>query len=257
MSPQLCPSSSSPQLCLAVALLCGAWNLYGDVCFIDFYLAHMTFDGFGTVASTPRPGNLFDFSKSRWPLQLAQAGGWMYPLWAYVTCYPLYVGLARAGWWCSTAPCALLAYGLCIVGGALHSGFAFTTVLPLVLHQRSPTDTSCADDFFFLAQKRVMESYVFGYTPGPLAVIAASVWIVVVVLTKETMFPRWFVLFTPLVTVMWVAAVGFLLTMSIEFESFGMYVVGSFGTWIILVMNVATCCILCSWKNKGYNPIKT
>ena len=35
--------------CGLVALLCGAWNLLGDLCFMDFYLAHMSFEGFGTI----------------------------------------------------------------------------------------------------------------------------------------------------------------------------------------------------------------
>ena len=85
-----------------------------------------------------------------------------------------------------------------------------------------------------------METYVFGYTPGPLAVMAASGWIAYLVATQETKFPKWFALCTPLVTVAWVAAVGFLLMP----KPWGMYFAGSFGTWILLVMNVAASYIL-------------
>ena len=85
---------------------------------MDFYLAQMSFEGFGTIDMVSRPGKFFDFNED-WPLQLAQASGWMYPVWAVVTAYPLYVGLRGAGFWCSSAPCAVLAYGLCVVGGAL------------------------------------------------------------------------------------------------------------------------------------------
>ena len=60
--------------------------------------------------SVSRPGNLFNFKES-WPLQLAQAGGWMYPMWAFATTYPLYVGLRGAGWWGSLAPCHPFAVG--------------------------------------------------------------------------------------------------------------------------------------------------
>ena len=67
------------QTCTAVALVCGIWNLFGDVCFIDFALAHMSGDGFGTTNNEYRPSNLFDFSQD-WPVKLAQAGGWMYPV---------------------------------------------------------------------------------------------------------------------------------------------------------------------------------
>ena len=121
------------QQCGFVALLCSAWNLFADLCYMDFYFAHMTFEGFGTIDSVSRPGNLFNFNET-WPLQLAQASGWMYPVWAFATAYPLYVGLRGAGWRCSLAPCAVLAYGLCVVGGNLHSGFGFTTIIPQVLH---------------------------------------------------------------------------------------------------------------------------
>ena len=228
--------------CFFVSLICAAWNLFGDVCFIDFYLAHMTFEGFGTIdhaVTISRTGNIFDFNKA-WPVKLAQASGWMYPIWALTTSYPLYVGLSRAGSWrCSLAPSGLLVYGLCVVGGALHSGFAFATILPKVLQQKSIAD-HCANDVVRLAQKRVMDTYVFGYTPGPIAVFSASLWIVGVVLTCETEFPKWFVLFTPLVTLTWVAAVGFLVMP----EPVGFYFVGAFGTWIILAMNIAASCVL-------------
>ena len=234
------------QKCGMVALLCGAWNLFGDLCFMDFYLAHMTFKDFGTIDSVSRSGNLFN---KDWPLRLAQAGGWMYPVWAFVTVYPLYVGLRGAGWWCSSAPCAVLAYGLCVVGGALHSGFAFATILPQVLHVPQLLETAkwkpmagsstCAS-YMHAAQAKLMEAYTFGYTPGPQAVMIASAWIAYVVATRETKFPRWFILFTPLVTIAWIAAVGLLVVP----DPWGTYLVGTFGTWIILLMNVAACSIL-------------
>ena len=152
------------QRCGLVALLCSAWNLFADLCYIDFYLAHMTFKGFGTIDTTSRPGNLFDFNEN-WPLQLAISSGWMYPVWAFATAYPLHVGLRGAGWWCSSAPCAVLAYGLCVVGGALHSGFGFTTILPRVLHtpqllkatkwKRMAGSSTCAE-YMQVAQAKVM-----------------------------------------------------------------------------------------------------
>ena len=240
------------QLCGVVAVACAAWNLFGDLYFIDFYLAHMDFEGFGTIDRAParRRGRLFNFdADSPWQLRLAQAGGWMYPVWALATTYPLYVGLSagKRGWDSSgLAPCALLAYGLCVVGGALHSGFAFATILPQVFHGSTPRPGTACAGYIRLGQEKVMESYVFGYTPGPLAVMVASGWIAYLVTTKETKFPRWFALCTPLVTVAWVAAVGFLLMP----WPWGMYFAGSFGTWILLVMNVAASCIL--WNVEGH-----
>ena len=64
--------------CFYVCLFCAAWNLFGDVCFIDFYLSHNTFEDFGTIDSVLHPSDIFDFGKS-WPVKLAQSGGWMYP----------------------------------------------------------------------------------------------------------------------------------------------------------------------------------
>ena len=62
----------------------------------------------------------------------------MYPVWEMVTIYLLYAGLEPSGG--ALLPCALLAYGLCVVGGNLHSGFAFATILPNILHSDYQSD---------------------------------------------------------------------------------------------------------------------
>mmetsp|Transcript_15454 Transcript_15454/g.22919 ORF Transcript_15454/g.22919 Transcript_15454/m.22919 type:complete len:172 (-) Transcript_15454:322-837(-) len=159
------------QTCGIVGLICSLLNLFGDICFMDFYLAHMNFDGFGSFDHTSRPGNFFNFQQER-HLRRAQATGWMYPIWAVSTSLQLYVGTK------SFLPCALLAYGLCIVGGNLHSGFAFATVLPQVTHKLQSDDTlfpNQADVYQVMssAQKEIMNTYIFGYTPGPPAVMIA------------------------------------------------------------------------------------
>lgn len=233
------------QRCAAVSLICSIWNLFGDVCFIDFSLANMSSDGFGTINNEYRPSKLFDFSQN-WPVQLAQAGGWMYPIWAVATTYPLYLGLEPSGK--AFLPCALLAYGLCVVGGNLHAGFAFATILPKILHNSYQNDDNQNDDLYStitFAQTEIMDCYVFGYTPGPIAVILSSGWILYIVITKETRFPRWFALCTPLVTLTLVILVGFLIMP----QPFGFYFVGSFGTWIFLVMNAAASWVL--WNDKS------
>ena len=89
------------------------------------------------------------------------------------------------------------------------------------------------------SQKVIMDTYVFGYTPGPLAVMIASAWIAVIVVMKQTEFPRWFVLFTPLLTLLWVIAGYFIIP-----SPWNLYFAGSFGTWIILVMNLAATFVL-------------
>ncbi len=226
------------QLCGFVSLICSLINLFGDICFLDFYLAHLNFDGFGTFDHTSRRGNFFDFQQE-WQLRLAQATGWMYPIWAVATSLQLYAGTH------SFLPCSLLAYGLCIVGGNLHSGFAFATILPRTLHKMqsdgtlSPNQTDHYQTMQVL-QKEIMDTYVFGYTPGPLAVMIASAWIAFIIMMKQTEFPKWFVLFTPLVTLAWVGAVGFFIMPT----PWSLYFAGSFGTWILLVMNLAATIVL-------------
>ena len=174
-----------------MALVCGIWNLFGDICFIDFYLAHMNFDAFGAINNVSQPSNLFDFNQE-WPLLVAQAGGWMYPVWVMATTYPLYLGLESSGKASnrdrnSVLPCALLAYGLCVAGGNLHSGFAFATILPQILHKHIPQSDEHELDLrstINFAQSKVMDCYVFGYAPGPLAVMIASGWIIYIVIMK-------------------------------------------------------------------------
>lgn len=189
----------------------------------------MNFDAFGAIRISSQPANLF-FNHD-WPLRIAQASGCMYPAWALATIYPLYLGLN------SVLPCALLAYGLCVVGGNLHSGFAFATILPQIYHNHENDEHHAFDLHSTLqfAQSKVMDCYVFGYTPGPLAIMVASGWIMYLVITKRTKFPRRFALFTPLVTVAWISFVGF----QVLPWPYGFYLVGTFGTWIILVMNAA------------------
>ena len=235
------------QLCASVALVCSIWNLFGDIYFIDFYLAQMNFDGFGTIDTVSREGNLFDFKQS-WSLSVAQAGGWMYPIWAIATIYPIYLGFKTAG----LGACSLLAYGLCVVGGNLHSGFAFATILPQVMHNSSEHEnnknsTAHLRGVIDFAQSKIMDSYVFGYTPGPIAVMVASCWIMYSVLfTKKTKFPKWFVLCTPPVTMMWVILIGFFMIP----WPWGFYLIGSFGTWIIFAMNAGASWVLWSVKDE-------
>ena len=107
-----------------------------------------------------------------------------------VTIYPLYVGLERSGG--AMLPCALLAYGICVVGGNLHSGFTFATILPTILHSAYQSDDQNDDlySIITLTQSEIVDCHVFGYTPGPLAVIIASGWILYIVITSRTTFTQ-------------------------------------------------------------------
>eukprot|EP00567_Pseudictyota_dubia_P005662 CAMPEP_0197445014 /NCGR_PEP_ID=MMETSP1175-20131217/10332_1 /TAXON_ID=1003142 /ORGANISM="Triceratium dubium, Strain CCMP147" /LENGTH=274 /DNA_ID=CAMNT_0042975901 /DNA_START=67 /DNA_END=891 /DNA_ORIENTATION=+ len=232
------------QACGVVALLCSAWNLFGDLYFLDFYAAHMDEeDQFGSVRAVSQPGNLFRFDDggSSFGLVLAQAGGWMYPLWACATTLPLYKGLRGAGFWSSVAPCAVLAYGLCVVGGALHSAFSFLTVLPNAYHHPASeeceqmTESSTIFQFLQTTQTTIVRHLIVGCLPGYIACNVASAWIFFVVFTKshQIKFPKWFNLFNPFVTMAWVAILSSLLP-----DPWAFYIFGSLGTWGVLILNL-------------------
>src|SRR6056300_842647 len=119
--------------CGAIGILCSLWNLYGDIYYMDFFTAHMDNDLNKILPVLKNSGYLFQFNKDddANPLLfgiLAQAGGWMYPIWALVTVVPIFVGLEQQKhrqddgikrqhsiFWSRMAPCALLAYGYCII----------------------------------------------------------------------------------------------------------------------------------------------
>ena len=175
----------------------------------------------------------------------------MYPVWAFVTAVPIYIGLQESGdsskreqfWW-SMFPCGLLLYGLCIMGGGLHSAFSFLTVLPIVYHD-SHQDWSDLDqseqfgNFLASSQSRIVQHIFVGCLPGIVACNVASIWMALTVHFRPTRFPKWFNFFNPLVTSIWVQILGALLP-----DPVGLYFVGCLGTWGLLVLNLATTFIL-------------
>ena len=96
-----------------------------------------------------------------------------------------------------------------------------------------------------------MDVYAFGYTPGPIAVMIASGWIAYIVVMKKTLFPKWFALCTPLVTLTWVAVAGWYLMP----EPLGIYFLGAFGTWILLFMNLAASWTLWNIEDGTFSKI--
>ena len=275
------------QWCFVLSTVCAIWNLFGDLYYLDYFYAYTSLDfveekvegegdsnegfdiggggggtttssssvnsyGFAAISSsqqtTPRPGNIFDFSSSSsspyCPSLLAQSGGWMYPLWALVTIIPLVpplldillnislkkkrrsrkndgtsynnnssnnnndvnnnngttfvlsdaaVALRRV-----LVPCLILLYGLCIVGGSLHSGMIFLTILPdsYYTYTTNTTNTTTngssnhyyycdADggdvcdgvDFMNGMQSHFVEKVFWGCWPGILATNVGAIWI--------------------------------------------------------------------------------
>ena len=256
--------------CCVVGFLCSAWNLFGDLYFMDFFTVHMREETFGMIREEKKSGYLFQFNpRNQWLVFLVQAGGWMYPIWAMTTAIPLYIGFqaeenetSGAISWkkCrATVPCALLVYGLCLVGGAFHSAFAFITVLPNVVHYppNSNNDGGGWSDlvgteqfplFLEMAQTRIIQHIFAGALPGLVALQISSVWIALLVHYRSQyhQFPKWFNLFNPVTTTIWVQALGAILPNPV-----GFYLVGCLGTWGPLFLNLGT--TYCLWNANATN----
>jgi len=270
----------------------GAWNLLGDLYYMDFFTAHLSDEAFGMIQEEQQAGYLFQFHQgNQWLVFLVQAGGWMYPIWAMATAIPLCIGFqednteigatlqprdngssglthGELSWRnCrAIAPIALLVYGLCVVGGAFHSAFAFVTVLPNVAHY-PPDNTGGGgndnDGWFDLvateqfalvletAQTRILQYIFVGALPGLVACNISSIWIALLVQFRSQChrFPKWFNLFNPITTTIWVQALGSILPYPV-----GFYLAGCLGTWSFLFLNLGT--TYCLWNLNGNGETK-
>lgn len=262
--------------CCVIGLLCSGWNLFADLYFMDFFTAHMSEESMGLIRDEQQSGYLFNFRQdNQWLIFFVQASGWMYPIWAVVTAIPLCIGFQEKeneelgtsvtsggstsgrfsiGNCKATFPIALLVYGLCVVGGAFHNAFAFITVLPNVLHY--PPDnyyngwsdligTEQFSSFLTSAQTRILQFIFVGALPGLMAYFTSSVWIALLVHFRPQYhrFPKWFNLFNPVATQIWVNMLGSTLP-----DPIGFYFNGCFGTWGLLFLNLGTTYCLLSTK---------
>ena len=243
------PAMTFPRVCGLVSLLCSLWNLLGDLVFLDAAYATMDDETFGTIRTKGRAGYLFHGSSMGWLLVVAQAGAWMYPIWTFVTVVPLYVGLRPTGSaWHSLGLCAVLAYGLCIVGGGLHSAFAFLTALPYTVHHghfSNQVDT----DILTAAQLRILQHFLVGMLPGYIACNISAFWLAYVVQFRTTLFPsKWFHFFNPVTTMIWVSTAGALLP-----EVPRYYLIGCMGTWGVMILNMGI--THCLWNDASYREV--
>jgi len=262
--------------CCIIGLLCSGWNLFADLYFMDFFTANMNAESPSTILEEQQSGHLFNFEPgNQWMVFFVQASGWMYPIWAVVTAIPLWIGFqgkeynhtgttvqqqssmrstsARSsfGECKAIVPLALLLYGLCVVGGAFHSAFTFMTVLPNALHY--PQDnyygwsnligTEQFSLFLTTAQTRILQLIFWGALPGLLAYFISSVWIAVLVhFSPEChQFPKWFNLFNPVATQIWVNILSSMLP-----DLVGFYFSGCFATWGLLFLNLGSS--YCLWN---------
>ena len=162
-------------------------------------------------------------------VMLAQSAGWLYPLYA-LTYGHWWIGMRRAGFWLGTLPVLLLVYALVMIGGIQHAGFAFLSVLEQARADAGSTDPA----FFALASRYVMEHFIMGDLSAMLALNLGSVLLALGVLSGKTLYPRWFVLVSPLWVIFLTLALGVLLP-----APWAGFVLAPFGTWFMLIPNIA------------------
>jgi len=163
-------------------------------------------------------------------VMLAQTAGWLYPLYA-LTFYHWWIGMRRAGFWLADVPCLLLAYAVLMIGGIQHAGWAFLSVLARAKDQVGSTDVA----FYAVANRYLLEHFVMGDLTAVIALSIGIIWHAVGILSGQTMYPTWFVAFSPLATFAATVAVGVCLP-----APCAGFLLAPVGTWMILVPCLAS-----------------
>jgi len=178
--------------------------------------------------------------RPHWMVMLAQTAGWLYPIYA-LSYYHWWIGMRKAGFWLARVPLIILAYAILMIGGIQHAGFAFLSVL-----EQAKEVVGCTDpEFFSLANQYIIEHFVFGDLTAIIAFSIGSIWHAIGILSGKTMYPRWFLIVSPLGV----------LTITMVFGSFlpapfAGFALALFGTWFMFVPTVASTIWL--WKNYNY-----
>ncbi|WP_225323039.1 hypothetical protein [Synechococcus sp. RSCCF101] len=181
--------------------------------------------------------------RPHWQIMIAQTAGWLYPLYA-LSLYPWWVGLRQAGFWWSTAPCLLLAYALLMIGGIQHAGWAFLSVLAQAQSLVGSTDPA----FHAMANRLIVEHFIMGDFTAMVAFSLGTLWLAAALLRGDTMFPRWFILVSPLAVLIATGIVGSLLPAPIAG-----WLIAPFGTWFMLIPTITSCL----WLWNGSAPLMT
>lgn len=175
--------------------------------------------------------------RPHWMLLLAQTAGWLYPVYA-LTYYHWWLGMRRAGFWLGLLPIVLLAYALLMIGGIQHAGWAFLSVLEQAREVVGSTDPR----FFALANRYTIEHFIMGDLTAALALNLGAVLLAVGILSGKTIYPRWFVIVSPLGVLIATMTVGAILP-----APYAGLVIAPFGTWFMLIPNIAGAIWL--WKH--------
>ncbi len=178
--------------------------------------------------------------RPHWMVMLAQTAGWLYPIYA-LSYYHLWIGMRRAGFWLGTVPLLILAYAIVMIGGIQHAGFAFISVL-----EQAKAVVGCTDmKFYSLANQYILEHFVFGDLTAMIAFSLGTIWQAVGILSGKTMYPRWFLVVSPLGVLTITLVIGSFLP-----APFAGYVLAPFGTWFMLIPLIASTVWL--WRNYDY-----
>ena len=181
--------------------------------------------------------------RPHWVMLIGQTAGWLYPLFA-LTLFHWWIGVRRAGFWLGTLPILLLTYALMMIGGIQHAGFAFLSVLEQAKAVTGSTDPA----FFDLANRYMVEHFFMGDLTAIVALELGAVLLAIGILSGKTLYPRWFAIVSPLGALVLTIAFGVLLP-----APFAGVVLAPFGTWFLLVPNIAGALWL--WKHLDSVPV--
>lgn len=178
--------------------------------------------------------------RPHWMVMLAQTAGWLYPIYA-LSYYHWWIGMRKAGIWLAHIPLIILAYAIIMIGGIQHAGFAFLSVL-----EQAKEVVGCTDEAFFsLANRYMIEHFIFGDLTALIAFNVGTIWHAVGILSGKTMYPRWFLIVSPLGVLIITMVGGAFLP-----APYAGFVLALFGTWFMLIPTVASTIWL--WKNYNY-----
>ena len=178
--------------------------------------------------------------RPHWMVMLAQTAGWLYPIYA-LSYYHWWIGMRKAGVWLAHIPLLILAYAIIMIGGIQHAGFAFLSVL-----EQAKEVVGCTDEAFFsLANQYMIEHFIFGDLTAIIAFNIGTIWHAVGILSGRTMYPRWFIIVSPLGVLTITMVIGILLP-----APFAGFALALFGTWFMLIPTVASTIWL--WKHHNY-----
>lgn len=169
-------------------------------------------------------------NRPHWMVMLAQTAGWLYPVYA-LSYFHWWIGMRRAGFWLAHMPCALLAYAVLMIGGIQHAGWAFLSVPAQV-----KSAVGCTDPAFYATVERfLLDHFVMGDLTAIVAFNIGTIWHAVATLSGRTLYPRWFVLLSPLGVLSLTMLVGASLP-----APYAGFAIALFGTWFMFIPCLAS-----------------